>query len=33
MLRSMKGRAARHLAGAGAVLLVFLGAWIGHTLE
>jgi hypothetical protein len=30
---SMKGRAARHLGGAGAVLLVFLGAWMGHTLE
>jgi hypothetical protein len=29
----MTGRAARHLAGAGAVLLVFVSAWIGHTLE
>ncbi|HEY2705456.1 MAG TPA: hypothetical protein VGL20_17375 [Candidatus Dormibacteraeota bacterium] len=29
----MKGRAVRHLAGAGAVLLALLGAWAGHTLE
>ncbi len=29
----MKGRAARHLAGAGAVLLALVGAWAGHTLE
>ncbi|MDB5064263.1 MAG: hypothetical protein JWM18_697 [Chloroflexi bacterium] len=29
----MKGRAAQHLAGAGAVLLLFVSAWIGHTLE
>lgn len=29
----MKGRAIRHMAGAGAVLLVFLGVWLGHTLE
>jgi hypothetical protein len=29
----MRGRGQRHLVGAGAVLLTFLGVWLGHCLE
>lgn len=31
--RPMRGRGQRHLVGAGAVLLTFLGVWLGHCLE